>query len=308
MVLNYILVGCPWPRPDIKFDVALVESCWAEIDAGEGKKKIMIGCIYKHPTCNLEQFRNRLNNIIKTINPNRHEIYIFGDMNINFLKFNEHTQTEEFLDMLYANNILPIITKPTRLTDHTATLIDHKYINCLQNFTVGILTVDITDHLPIFCLVWTQPTRNNSNKKYFRDYSKFNKDLYLDDIKLIDWHEILNPEKNLNEKVQEAINTLNKIVDKHAPIKLASQSKQRQLNKPWLTKGILKSVKRKQKMYRTHFLSKYFTLLEILKLENIFKSKIGALEHKIQYQKKKTPPALYDLVSLEASVKPEEPW
>ncbi|CAH3188593.1 unnamed protein product [Porites lobata] len=74
------------------------------------------------------------------------------------------------------------------------------------------------------------PTRNNSNKKYFRDYSKFNKDLYLDDIKLIDWHEILNPEKNLNEKVQEAINTLNKIVDKHAPIKLASQSKYRQLN------------------------------------------------------------------------------
>ena len=75
-------------------------------------------------------------------------------------------------------------------------------------------------------------------------------------MKLIDWHEILNPEKNLNEKVQEAINTLNKTVDKHAPIKLASQSKQRQLNKPWLTKGILKSVKRKQKMYRTHFLNK----------------------------------------------------
>ena len=122
--------------------------------------------------------------------------------------------------------------------------------------TAGILTVDKTDHVLIFCLVRTQPTRNNSNKKCFRDYSKFNKHLYLDDIKLIDWHEILNPEKNLNEKVQEAINTLNKIVDKHAPIKLASQIKQRQLNKPWLTKGILKSVKRKQKMYRTHLLSK----------------------------------------------------
>ena len=40
----------------------------------------------------------------------------------------------------------------------------------------------------------------------------------------------------------------------------------------------------------------YFTLLEILKLENIFKLKIGALVHKIQYQKKDTPPALYDLV------------
>ena len=79
----------------------------------------IIGCIYKHPTCNLEQFRNQLNDIIKTINP-KCEIYIFGDMNINFLKFNEHTQTDKFLDMLYTNNILPIITKPTKLTDHTA--------------------------------------------------------------------------------------------------------------------------------------------------------------------------------------------
>ena len=130
------------------------------------------------------------------------------------------------------NNILPIITKPTRLTEHTATLIDHIYKNCSQNFTAGILTVDITDRLPIFFLVRTQLTWNNNNKKYFRDYSKFIKDLHLDDIKLIDWHEILNPEKNLNEKVLETINTLNKIVDKHAPIKLASQSKQRQLNKP----------------------------------------------------------------------------
>ena len=33
-------------RPGIKFDVVLVESCWAEIDAGEGKRKIIIGCIY----------------------------------------------------------------------------------------------------------------------------------------------------------------------------------------------------------------------------------------------------------------------
>ena len=41
------------PRHDIKFDLALVESCWAEIDTGEHKKKMIIGCIYKHPTCNL---------------------------------------------------------------------------------------------------------------------------------------------------------------------------------------------------------------------------------------------------------------
>ena len=42
--------------------------------------------------------------------------------------------------------------------------------------------------------------------------------------------------------------------------------------------------------------------IEILKLENIFKLKIGALVHKIQYQKKDTPPALYDLVQPASAV------
>ena len=37
------------------------------------------------------------------------------------------------------------------------------------------------------------------------------------------------------------------------------------------------------------------TLLEILKLENVFKLKMGTLVHKLQYRKKDTPPALYDL-------------
>ena len=46
----------------------------------------------------------------------------------------------------------------------------------------------------------------------------------------------------------------------------------------------------------------YFRLLGILKLENIFKSKIGALVHKIQYRKKDIPPALYDLVQSASAV------
>ena len=135
-----------------------------------------------------------------------------------------------------SNNVLPIITKPTRLTDHTATLIDHIYTNSLQNFTAGILTVDITDHLPIFCLIEIQPPRNK-HKRYFRDYSKFKNELFLDDINLIDWQEILKPDKDLDEQVQDVISALNQLVEKHAPTKKACQTKQKQLNKPWLTKA-----------------------------------------------------------------------
>jgi hypothetical protein len=48
-------------------------------------------------------------------------------MNIDFIKFDDDQHKERHLNMLYANNLLPIIKKPTRITDNTKTLIDHIY-------------------------------------------------------------------------------------------------------------------------------------------------------------------------------------
>ena len=44
--------------------------------------------------------------------------------------------------------------------------------------------------------------------------------------------------------------------DKHAPIKQASLTKIKHISKPWITKSLLTSIIIKQKMYKTHFLSK----------------------------------------------------
>jgi hypothetical protein len=56
--------------------------------------------------------------------------------------------------MLYTNNFLPTITKPTRLTDHSKTFIDHIYTNApIDNITSGIGLFDLSDHLPVFCLI-----------------------------------------------------------------------------------------------------------------------------------------------------------
>ena len=44
-------------RPDIKFSMDLVESCWVEIEPGYQKKNIIIGCIYRHPKASFKIFR-----------------------------------------------------------------------------------------------------------------------------------------------------------------------------------------------------------------------------------------------------------
>ena len=66
-------------------------------------------------------------------------------------------------------------------------------------------------------------------------------------MRQIDWNDkCCNLNNNLNKTTQDIINIINEVTNKHAPIKEASQSKLRQFNKPWITSGILKSIKTKQ--------------------------------------------------------------
>ena len=143
------------PRPDLKIDLPLVESCWVEIDPNNNRKHIMIGCIYKHPPANVEEFTLTFDEFLNKLNPSKYDMYIMGDMNIDLLKYHSHQQTERYLDMIYSLDLLPVITKPTRITNHTATLIEHIYTNNVNRLTSGIVTVDISDHLSVFCMVDT---------------------------------------------------------------------------------------------------------------------------------------------------------
>ena len=79
--------------------------------------------------------------------------YIIGDYNIDLLKHGSHSQTEQFLDIMYSNSLIPMIYKPTRETSSTATLIDNIFTNSysIDNLLLkGLLFADISDHHAIF--------------------------------------------------------------------------------------------------------------------------------------------------------------
>ena len=69
---------------------------------------------------------------------------------------------------------------------------------------------------------------------------------------MIDWN-FLYQSDDLDKTTNDVVNLITKISNKHAPIKKVSRTKQKQLNKPWISNGILKSIKNKQHMYSTHF-------------------------------------------------------
>jgi len=142
---------------------------WVEIDPCNKKKHIMVGCVYKHPSANVEEFTLKFEELLKELNLNKDDAYILGDMNIDLLKHHMHQQTGRYLDMLYSHDLLPVTTKPTRITSHTATLIDRIYTNTVNSLVSGILTIDISDHLLVFCIADIKLKKQN-HQMYFTDY------------------------------------------------------------------------------------------------------------------------------------------
>ena len=143
---------------------------------------------------------------LSNLNNKGEEVFVLGDINITLLNCNRDNQTSDYLDMLLDLGYMPLITKATCITDHTATLIDHIYTNVPQKITkAGICLADITDHLPVYCTV-----RNLlplcQETKYFCGFSHFDKHLILNDLENIDFNQLIN--EDVNESIYNVVNAL----------------------------------------------------------------------------------------------------
>ena len=77
-----------------------------------------------------------------------------GDLNVELLRLDAHGPTSYYLGEFTSAGYYPLISLPTRLTDNTATLIDNIWTNKVETkIGSGLVTVRVSDHLPIFAFV-----------------------------------------------------------------------------------------------------------------------------------------------------------
>ena len=130
--VNYIV------RSDLKLSSAESESLFIEIREIK-RKPVTIGCVYRAPNTDITNFIESLEVCFKDVNL-CNDMYLVGDFNINLLNADTHCKTDDFLNVLFSNNMYPLITKPTRISSTSATLIDNIFTNvCSDQFKNGIL-------------------------------------------------------------------------------------------------------------------------------------------------------------------------
>ena len=93
---------------------------------------ITVGLLYKRSVdINTEHFSIVLEEIVSSLDPNT-KTYIIGDFNINILDYSTSPSIENFVNLMISRNFYPVITRPTRVTPISCTLIDNIFSNRLD--------------------------------------------------------------------------------------------------------------------------------------------------------------------------------
>ena len=87
--------------------------------------------------------------------------------------------------------MLPTTDKPSRVYGSSATLIDNIFTNNLTyNISSCNIVTDTTDHFSQVCIVNVNKQKLPHTKKTkFRDYSSFNANKFMNDLRAINWED-----------------------------------------------------------------------------------------------------------------------
>ena len=142
----------------IRDDLSVVsdeyETLWVEINTGSKAKNILCCCAYQHPNIDIKNFIEYMDNTLQKLEESNKTIFVMGDFNINLLSYDGHTDTNDFINSMVSHYLLPYILHPTRVTDHSSTVIDNIFSNVTDFDTVsGNIINKIADHFAQFLIL-----------------------------------------------------------------------------------------------------------------------------------------------------------
>ena len=207
-----------------------------------------IGVVYRPPNGDITKSLNELNSLLLKLPTSN--VYISGDFNIDL----HNNNTNSFEDTIFANGFTPLISIATHFKSNCKpSCID----NILTNSTDTIISSGVINynhnHSPVFCIISaicktsdfisTLPKHDYNETNVIMFQTKLSE--YVDNIDVDD-------STSANEsKFEMFVSKINELVDEcflvDEKIKL---SKRNRIQNPWITSGIIISIKKKDLLYK----------------------------------------------------------
>ena len=174
--------------------------------------------------------------------------YLLGDYNINILNDSSHVHTAQFVDMMSSSGFLPLITRPSRVTATSATLIDNIFTNNLMDIShslEGLFITDVSDQFPIFHVSRRMQMSDVDVYMYKRLFSLKNKEGFYHAVSTTNWVEI-DRATDTQQAFDLFHSQLTELYNKHFP--KVSIKKTYSNRMPWLSDGLKNSIRHKNRL------------------------------------------------------------
>ena len=239
----------------------LWEGLFIDIQGDSIENKITLCNIYRPSKSNdnnntIEMFINEITPIVDTLAKENSSLIFAGDFNINLLNINERDKIQEYFDTFVSHGLFPKLTLPTRFSTHRGTLIDQLFVKTHKpelNSRSGILLSSLSDHMPCFVLLDILKSRLKPNK-YITTSINTPEAINSFCAHIKSSFETLrlntDPMADPNINYDEFENILTSAKNKYLPTKKKKFNKHKHRLSPWITAGIVKSIKIRDLMYR----------------------------------------------------------
>ena len=208
--------------------------------------------LYRSPSYkNIDNFLDSLYNLVHPLPPDI-SIALIGDMNIDIKANNVDRLSDQYLTHTAALGLLPTHSIPTRQNN----CLDHILLRTKLMALTMVIDSPVTDHLPVLlCLGVGKPKHTPPKYSNKIDFTSI-----LDTFEKTNFTEVLEC-SDANKATDMFISTVSSVIKRNT--RQTRVPKRQRIIKPWITPGLLRCIRNRDKMHKEFKKNPDNTILKI---------------------------------------------
>lgn len=151
---------------------------------------MVIAVCYRPPAGRIMNFLLFLDKFLNYVNLEKYHVVFGGDFNINLLS--DSNVTRDFLAVISANGCANSVTKPTRITPTTESLIDLFITNFDENrYLSSVVGYGIGDHFPVLFAVKTQVNKTVLGRRLVQRVTGNGIEAFREAVACVNWAHVV---------------------------------------------------------------------------------------------------------------------
>ena len=228
-------------RQDLESDD--LENVWVEM-CYPHKSPILVGSFYRPPSA-VYDFNSEFEKNIDCVSHVGMDCIILGDFNYDQTPPVRDTHCCNFLFHTTCNGFTQLIATPTRVTNHSNTLIDLIFVtnpNMYRDY--GVFLTCISDHFLIYAVRdFNENTNLTGECIEYRSFKHLDEQKFKDDLGNVPW-EAINDIDDVDVALDTWISLFMAVVDDHVPLR---KKRLRKNPCPWITDEIVDVMKQRDR-------------------------------------------------------------